>query len=75
MVGIAIDPRDENRIWCSTVTWGDGNQGGIFHTTDGGKTWREITGDIPYRKPFLLRYNPQTGDLWAAGVGVFKTKQ
>ena len=75
VVGIAIDPRDENRIWCSTVTWGDNNQGGIFHSADGGKNWQEITGDIPYRKPFLLRYNPQTKDLWAAGVGVFKTKQ
>ena len=75
VVGIAVDPQDENRIWCSAVIWGDNNGGGIFRSVDGGKTWQEITGDIPNRKPMVLRYNPQTKELWACGVGIFKTKQ
>ena len=75
VVGIALDPQDENRMWCSTVTWSDNSQGGIFRSTDGGKKWEEITGDIPYRKPLILRYNSQTKELWAVGVGAFKTKQ
>jgi photosystem II stability/assembly factor-like uncharacterized protein len=75
VVGLAIDPEDEQRIWISGVTWGGSDAGGVFRTTDGGATWQEITGDLPYKKPLILRYNPATRDLWAAGVGAFKTKQ
>lgn len=75
IVGMEIDPANENRIWISKVAWGSGNQGGVFRTTDGGATWEEITGELPYRKPLILRYNPQTHELWAGGVGLFKIKQ
>ena len=75
VVGIAVDPHDENRIWCSAVTWGESSQGGIYRSLDGGKQWEEITSDIPYRKPLVLRYNPSTRELWAVGVGAFKAKQ
>lgn len=75
ITGIEIDPRDENRIWISRVTWGESAQGGIYRTTDAGKTWEEITGDIGYRKPLVLRFNPATHELWAGGVGLFKTPQ
>ncbi len=75
VVGIATDPEDGRRVWISAVTWGGGDDGGVFRTIDGGATWQEITGDIPYKKPLILRYNPATRDLWAAGVGAFKTKQ
>ena len=43
--------------------------------TDGCKTWQEITGDIPYRKPVVLRYNATTKELWAAGPGAYKIKR
>ncbi len=75
VVGLAIDPEDEDRIWISGVTWGGSDAGGVFRTTDGGASWQEITGDLPYKKPLILRYNPVTSELWAAGVGAFKTKQ
>lgn len=75
IVGIAIDPEDENRIWFSSVTWDGSDRGGIFRSVDGGKSWTGITGDIPYKKPLILRYNPQTRELWAVGVGAFRTKQ
>jgi photosystem II stability/assembly factor-like uncharacterized protein len=75
VVGIATDPADERRVWISAVTWDGSDRGGIYRTTDGGATWQEITGDIPYRKPLILRYNAKTRELWAAGVAAFKTPQ
>ncbi|MBM4038231.1 MAG: hypothetical protein FJ290_06915 [Planctomycetes bacterium] len=50
-----------------------GTVSGLCKSTDGGATWRDITSDLPYVKPLLLRFNPATGDLWAGGVGLFKT--
>lgn len=71
-VGIAVDPADENRIWTSAVSWGGAANGKILESTDGGKSWVDITGDIPYNKPLVLRYDPAKKTLWAAGVGCFK---
>jgi photosystem II stability/assembly factor-like uncharacterized protein len=75
IVGLEVDPQNEDRIWLSRVTWSSGSVGGVFETTDGGETWTEITGDIPYVKPLILRYSPQTHELWAGGVGLFATKR
>lgn len=75
IVGIATDPENEQRVWISAITWGGSDEGEIYRTIDGGATWQEITGDIGHRKPLILRYNPTTHELWAAGPGVFKTKQ
>jgi photosystem II stability/assembly factor-like uncharacterized protein len=75
VVGTAADPRDEQRVWISLVTWGNNAEGGIYRTTDGGATWQDISGDIGYRKPLVLRYNADTRELWAGGVGLFRTKQ
>jgi len=74
VVGIAYDPDDPQRLWISRVTWGEGAAGGAIHATaDGGRTWTEITGDIAYRKPLVLRYDAVAKELWAGGVGLFKT--
>lgn len=75
IVGIAIDPDDEQRLWISRLTWGSNARGGIYRTLDGGETWHEITGDIPIRRPQILRYDASKRELWAAGVGIFKTAQ
>jgi len=75
IVGIAIDPQDEKRFWISRTTWDSSTDGQILRTIDGGKNWIDITGDIPFRKPQILRFNDTTGDLWAAGVGIFKIAQ
>ena len=72
VVGIAVDPADERRIWVSVVPWGTKAEGGGVHETrDGGATWRDITGDLPYVRPLILRYDSARRELWAAGVGVF----
>ncbi|WP_157895213.1 exo-alpha-sialidase [Verrucomicrobium sp. GAS474] len=75
IMGLETKPGSPNTIWISRVTWGSDAGGGIYKTTDGGATWSEITGDIPYRKPLVLRYNAATGELWTGFVGLFKTKQ
>lgn len=75
IVGIAIDPKNEKRFWISRTTWDSSPNGEILRTVDGGETWTDITGDIPFRKPQILRFNQATGDLWAAGVGIFKIAQ
>lgn len=75
VVGIAVDPTNEQRIWVSRVAWGTNAAGAVNRTTDGGKTWADITKDIPFRHPIVLRYNPDTRSLWAAGAGFFTLKQ
>lgn len=73
--GIAYDPANENRLWVSAVNWGGSSTGGIYESVDGGKTWTDITGDCGYRRPLVLRYNPDTKQLWAAGVGAFRLQR
>ena len=75
VVGIACDPADEKRMWISASTWDGNRAGGIYETADGGKTWTDITGDNPYPKPLVLRYNATTRELWAAGPAAFKLKR
>lgn len=75
IVGLEVDPRDAKTLWISSVTWGEAAHGSVRKTTDGGVTWTDITGDLPYRKPLVLRFNPLTHDLWAGGVGLFKLPQ
>lgn len=74
-IGIAVDPADESRVWISASTWDGNKAGGIYESLDGCKTWKDITGDIPYTKPLVVRYNAETKELWAAGPAAFKTKR
>jgi photosystem II stability/assembly factor-like uncharacterized protein len=73
--GIEADPRDPKTLWASLVTWDLSSRGGVYKTTDGGETWTNITGDLPYVKPLILRFNPATNELWAGGVTLHKLKQ
>ena len=75
IVGLEADPRDLKTLWLSRVTWGEDALGGVYRTRDGGETWQDITGDLPYRKPICLRFNPATQELWAVGVGAFRIRQ
>jgi len=75
IIGVEVDPRDAKTVWISTCTWDNSASGAVYKTTDSGATWREMTGDIPYRKPMVLRFNPATNELWAGGVGLYKIKQ
>ena len=41
---IVIDPRDNNTVFVAATgsLWGPGGDRGVFKTTDGGKTWRQV---------------------------------
>lgn len=75
IIGLALSSADDNTVWISELTWTESSAGFVRKTIDGGATWTDITGDIPYRKPMILRYNSQTHELWAGGVGLWKLKQ
>ena len=75
MVGIEVHPRAPKTVWVSTTTWDNSANGAIYKTTDGGTTWTDITGSIPYIRPQVLRFNPETNELWAGYVGLYKIKQ
>lgn len=73
--GLEVDPRDPKTIWISAVTWDGSSNGAVLKSTDGGNNWRDITGNLPYVKPIVLRFNPKTSELWAGGVTLHKLKQ
>lgn len=73
--GLAVDPRDPKTIWTSVAGAAEIVSGGVYKTTDGGATWQTITGNLPYQGPMVLRFNPETNELWAAGKCMFKIKQ
>ncbi len=72
VLGIAVDPANEDRVWASAASWDDNAVGGVYESTDGCANWTEITGDIPYVKPNVLRYDAGSGYLWAAGNAAFR---
>ncbi len=75
IIGLETDPRNATTMWISTTTWDGSNSGAVYKTTDSGATWQEITGNLPYVKPLILRFNPATNELWAGGVTLQKLKQ
>jgi len=75
MVGLDYDAKNPNNLWVSTTTWDSNASGAIYRSTDAGATWQEITGNIPNIRPQILRFNPDTRELWAGFVGVYKIKQ
>ncbi len=75
IVALEADPRDSKTLWIAATTWNGSSDGGIYKTVDGGATWQEITGNIQYVKPQILRFNPATNELWAGWVGLYKIKQ
>jgi len=74
-VGIELHPSDPNTIWVSRTNWGNFREGAVYKTTDGGTSWTDITGNLPYVGPHVLRFNPATNELWAGWVGLYKIKQ
>jgi hypothetical protein len=65
------------RTWqnCKGACSNSDSQNNRGDASDGGATWQELTGDVPHRKPLVLRYDPDAGELWAGGAGLYKLKQ
>jgi photosystem II stability/assembly factor-like uncharacterized protein len=47
LASVAVDPKDPNRVAVSTVSWGNAAPCLVYFSTNGGKTWKDITGDLP----------------------------
>ncbi len=75
IAAIEVDPRNPKTIWIAQTTWDGSSNGAVYKTTDAGATWQNITGNLPYAKPQILRFNPETNELWAGWVGLYKIKQ
>ncbi|MEI8196765.1 MAG: hypothetical protein WCI73_12775, partial [Phycisphaerae bacterium] len=75
MQGIEADPRDAKTFWVAAYGKDRVTESGIYKTTDDGATWTDITGDSPNRQPQVLRFNPETNELWSGCVGLYKIKQ
>jgi len=76
--GLETDPRNPKSMWVSHVAMSGSTNpadGAIYRTTDGGVSWKEITGNLPYIAPLILRFNPTTNELWAGGVTLHKLRQ
>ena len=75
IVAMEAHPTDPQTLWFTATTWDGSDDGAVYKTADGGATWQEITGNLPYHKPMVLRFNPATNELWAGGVGLYRLKQ
>ena len=44
---IVVHPQDSNTVWVASQgpLWNKGGQRGVFKTTDGGATWKQVLGD------------------------------
>ncbi len=75
MQGIEADPRDPKTFWVAAYSHDRMGGSGVYKTTDDGATWTDITGNCPNRQPQVLRFNPETQELWSGWVGLYKIKQ
>ncbi len=48
--GFALHPADPETVYLCAATWPGGPQGGVYKTTDGGKTWKRILADADFAK-------------------------
>lgn len=56
ITALAVDPRDEHRVWAATTN-------GIYTTTDAGLTWTDATDDLPTRSIRSMTIDPLRGTL------------
>lgn len=73
--GMAFDPENEQRIWIAGNRWGTSAGEGVWESVDGGRSWANITGDLPNTRPNNLRYNAATKELWAVGPAAFRVRR
>ncbi len=70
VLSLTVFPLDPDRVWAATVP--AGRRAGVYRSTDGARTWREVTGDLPDRYPvdILADYaDPLTAYVVLSGFG------
>jgi hypothetical protein len=69
--GIAVDPEDANKLWCSFAGYGNGLK--VFQSINSGSAWTNISGSLPNVPVRSIVCEPGTNDGLYIGtdVGVF----
>jgi photosystem II stability/assembly factor-like uncharacterized protein len=74
--GLAIDPRNENRVFVAALghPYGANTERGIFRTTNGGQTWQKVLYINENTGAVQVTIDPNNNniifaDLWAARLG------
>ncbi len=71
---LLIHPKDSNILYAGAYTTGNGEGGGVFRSTDSGKTWKELHG-MNGQSVRALVFAPSDADRMFAGTleGVFRS--
>ncbi len=58
---IVVDPTDPNTVWVAAQgpLWSKGGERGIFKTSDGGKSWKQVLGDNEWTGATELVIDPR----------------
>ena len=74
--GVAIDPKDENRVFVAALghPYGPNTERGVYRTTDGGKTWERVLYKDENTGAIQVTIDPKNSnivyaDLWAGRQG------
>lgn len=62
---IAIDPRNSDVVWVAAQgpLWQEGGQRGVFKTTDGGESWRQVLAISPNTGANEIHLDPRNPDV------------
>jgi photosystem II stability/assembly factor-like uncharacterized protein len=73
IASIAVDPRDENRLFVAVVghPYGPNEERGLFRSLDGGKSWQKVLYKDANTGAVSVKFDPTNpkivyADLWAA---------
>ncbi len=74
--GLAIDPKDENRVFAAVLghPYGPNTERGVYRTIDGGKTWEKVLYKDENTGAIQVTIDPNNSDIvyadmWAARLG------
>ena len=74
--GLAIDPKDENRVFAAALghPYGPNEERGVYRTTDGGKTWERVLYKDENTGAIQVTIDPNNSniiyaDMWAGRQG------
>jgi photosystem II stability/assembly factor-like uncharacterized protein len=73
---IVVDPTDAGHVFVAFSGYREGDDSAnVWETTDGGRTWRNASGNLPNAPVEMLAYDQPRDTLYAAtDLGVFDDK-
>lgn len=80
--GLAIDPRDENKVFVAALghPYGPNTERGVYRTVNGGKTWEKVLYKDENTGAIQINIDPKNpdivyADLWQARQGPWENAQ